>query len=135
ARLQLTGLLRVVDHGDGDAVLDRRERIEQLELDHDFGGAVAGNAVEPYQRRVAYEIGDVVVDLSVHRLLQKTKDPNGLSGSDSNACGCRAYDTNGPLRQRQHVFMRAITLAQLGCRFAQISVTDLGHGDDDRGVG
>ena len=66
ARLDLAGLLRFVHHRDGDAVLDRRERVERLEFGDDFRRAFGDDAIEPHQRRTPDQLRDVVVDLPVH---------------------------------------------------------------------
>ena len=57
-----------VDHGHADAVLDRPERIEALQLGDDGGLGVADHAAQPDQRRVADGLGDVVVDPAAERL-------------------------------------------------------------------
>ena len=52
--------LRRLDHGQRDAILDRRQRIEELELDQHLGQAtrLGRQAVEPHQRRVADRLAD-----------------------------------------------------------------------------
>ena len=68
ARLQLAGLLGVLDHLHRHAVLDRVAGIGRLDLRVDVGGDDAlGNAVEADHRRIADGFEDVVVDSSRHR--------------------------------------------------------------------
>ncbi len=53
-----------VDHRHADAVLDRRQRVEELELHQNVGLRIRllGDLGEPHQRRVPDRLGDVVVD-------------------------------------------------------------------------
>ena len=60
--LILPSRLGGVDHRHADAVLDRPERVEVLELGDDLGLAARRHPAEPDQRRVADRLGDVVVD-------------------------------------------------------------------------
>ncbi len=48
-----------LDHRQADAVLHRAERVEEFQLRRDGGGAAGGDPVEPQQRRVADQRGDV----------------------------------------------------------------------------
>jgi hypothetical protein len=63
--LMRSALQGVVDHREADAVLDARERVEELELEEDLRlRAVGGRRpVEAHERRVADRFGDVVVYL------------------------------------------------------------------------
>ena len=54
--------LRRLDHRHADAVLDAAQRVERFELGDDGGVEVRRQPVEPHQRRVADELGDVVSD-------------------------------------------------------------------------
>ncbi len=120
ARLQLARLLRLHHHRDGDAVLDRRERVERLELDHDLrAAALLRDLVQPDQRRVSDQLRDVVVDLSVGhcRLLipfaTKTKTRDMRPGPiESRSCENARYAviavrSNGPcdVQQQARVLM------------------------------
>ena len=68
--LDLAVALAGVDHGHADAVLDRPERIEVLQLGDDGRLGVADHAAQPDQRRVADGLGDVVVNAAAEgRLL------------------------------------------------------------------
>ena len=57
---ELARPLRRIDHRQRDAVLDRRERVEELELDEDLGLAaeLRRQAVETDQRRIADRLAD-----------------------------------------------------------------------------
>ena len=67
ARLELAGLLGVLDHLDRHPVLDRVAGIGGLDLGVDVGGDHAfGDAVETHQRRIPDRFEDVVVDSSLH---------------------------------------------------------------------
>ena len=62
AGLERAGLLRGVNNGDADTVLDAVGRVVELELDGHLGVQALGQAVEPDQRSAADKLGDVVVD-------------------------------------------------------------------------
>ena len=67
ARLQLPRLLRVLDHLDGHAVLDRVAGIDGFDLGQDVGlDDALGNAVEANERRVADRLEDVGVNVLGH---------------------------------------------------------------------
>ncbi len=51
--------LGLVDHGDADAVFDRAAGIQVIGFDVDFGFAIAGQAIEANQRRMADGFEDV----------------------------------------------------------------------------
>ena len=56
--------LQGVDHADADAVLDARDRVEELELGQDVGldAALLRQPVQAHERRVADGLGDRIVD-------------------------------------------------------------------------
>ncbi len=92
-RFELARLLRFADHGDGDAIFDRGERIEGFQFRSHLRRSGGDDAVEPHERRAPDQLGDVVVDLSVHCSSSciappKTKDPSGMPGSHSMNSGC-----------------------------------------------
>jgi hypothetical protein len=64
ARLDLAFRFQALDHGDADAVLDRGDRVEELELGKDFGLDAIGvrELGEPDDRRVADGVDDGIVD-------------------------------------------------------------------------
>ena len=59
--------LSLVDHGNGDAVLHGRERIERLEFDDDFRAVGRHDPIQADQRSVANRGRDVVVNILAHR--------------------------------------------------------------------
>ena len=70
--LIVPGRLQGVDHGDADAVLDARDRVEEFELDQDLGvdAALLRQPVQAHQRRVADGVGDRIVDAAAAGLRQ-----------------------------------------------------------------
>ncbi|CAM5647137.1 hypothetical protein SHIRM173S_03788 [Streptomyces hirsutus] len=68
ARLQLSALLRRLDHAQGDAVLHRATGVEVLHLGQDGRPDAVGDVVEPHERGVADEADHRVVEL--HRCLR-----------------------------------------------------------------
>jgi hypothetical protein len=78
ARLDLALRFQALDHGDADAVLDRGDRVEELELGKDFGLDAIGvrELVEPDDRRVADGVDDGIVDAAAAGLF------TGISGHE-----------------------------------------------------
>ena len=74
ARLQLAGLLGGLDDAERQAVLDRAQRIEGLDLDEQVG-ARRGQPVDPHHRRVADRLQDVLI-LALHGGLRWVSVPN-----------------------------------------------------------
>ena len=66
-RCDLAGLLGGVDHGHADAVLDRPQRIEVLQLGDDRRLGVAVSPLHAHERRMADALGDVVVNSAAER--------------------------------------------------------------------
>ncbi len=66
ARLDLAVALERVDHAHPDAVLDARDRVEELELRQEIGldALLGGEAFQPHDRRVADRRRDVLIDAS-----------------------------------------------------------------------
>ena len=62
AGLEGTGLLRGVDDGDADAVLDAVGRVVELQLDGHSGVQAFGQPVQPDQRSAADQLGYIVID-------------------------------------------------------------------------
>jgi hypothetical protein len=58
----LAGRLRRIEHGNGNAVLDAVPGIEEFQLGDHRRAAAFSDAVEPDQRRIADQFGDVVGD-------------------------------------------------------------------------
>src|SRR5262249_11392744 len=117
ARLDLARFLRLGHHRDGDAVLDRRERVEGLELDHYFRRAFIGHSVEPHQGRVADQLRDVVVDLSVgHGLLpflsSENKKPRGWKAPGPS----RMPNCERALRRRRRSVERTLQRTATGAK-------------------
>ena len=82
AGFDLAAFFRVVDHGNGDAVLDRGEWVEGFEFD-DHLRPPAEDAMQSDHGRVADQLCDVVVDLAVlHFSSRNKKDPKWRSGPE-----------------------------------------------------
>ena len=74
-RLEAARGFERVDHGDADAILDRGQRIEELELHQDLGlgAGGAGDPRQPHQWGVADRLGDAVVDAATAELADRFK--------------------------------------------------------------
>jgi hypothetical protein len=70
AGLESAGGFQRVDHVDADTVLHARDRVEEFELEQDFGidAPLLGEPVEAHERRVADGLGDRAVDAAVSGL-------------------------------------------------------------------
>src|SRR5262249_47007428 len=60
-----------VDHGHADAVLDRPDRIEALELGNHGGLGVGHDPAQTHERRMADALRDLIVNLAAERLRKR----------------------------------------------------------------